>query len=86
MIENIKKMIELDKISSDETIGFFMNVMGKDVLVEYFLKGYADGGAIYKAEKEKLIKEYNFDWRRVSKELWSNNGCNAIYENLKSRQ
>jgi hypothetical protein len=57
--------------------------MGKDMFVGFVLKSYSEGDASYKAQKQALNEEYKFDWRRVDKRLWSENGCNAIYENLK---
>lgn len=82
MIKNIQKMVELEQQASDENLEFFINLMGKEVLTGYMLKGFTNVDSVYQSEKKELMKKHDWDWKRVDKELWSKQGCNTIYNSI----
>ena len=84
MIKNIQAMVELEQKVGDENIEVTIELMGKEILTGYMLKGFTEVDSIYQSEKKELNKKYDWDWRRVHKELWAKQGCNAIYNSILS--
>ena len=82
MIKNIQAMVDLEQKAGDENIEVTIELMGKEILTGYMLKGFTEVDSTYQSEKKELNKQYDWDWKRVHKELWSKQGCNAIYSNI----
>ncbi|MGX1086118.1 hypothetical protein [Pseudomonas sp. AP3_22 TE3818] len=81
-IKNIRKMVDLELAAGDVNIVYNVDVMGRDVLVGYLLKGFASESDDEKSTAKKLNEENNWDWKKTNKKLWSQYGCSTIYESL----
>lgn len=82
MISNIEKMVDLERESKNESTIFFLDIMGEEVFTGYLLRSFTELDAQYKTQKQKLSEQFDHDWRKVNQQLWSTQGCNAIYVNL----
>lgn len=83
IIKNVGKMVDLELAAGDAKFVYNVDVMGRDVLVGYLVKSFADGGDEERSAAKKLNEENNWDWRKTNKQLWSAYGCSTIYENLR---
>lgn len=84
MIENIQKIIDLERKSGSENINITLDLMGRDILTGYMLKSFTEVDSNYQSSKKELKQKYEWDWRKVHKELWLKQGCNAIYNSIHS--
>jgi hypothetical protein len=82
MLSNVEMIVAIESKSENESLNFFLDVMGKDVYTGFLLKGLSELDESYKISKQQLSVQFNHDWRLVNENLWAKQGCNAIYVGL----
>ncbi|WP_394201415.1 hypothetical protein [Shewanella waksmanii] len=81
--DNTDKLIALQLQANDETMLLFLEMLqDRKILLGYMVAIMSEPDKAFEAEKERLKKTYDFDWKIVHQELWSLNGCNAIYSSF----
>ena len=83
MIENVTSMVELEKNSGKTKR--FLEIMPKQILIGFILRSFVDIDQDYQTQKQSLYEQYDWDWKKVNRELWSKQGCNAIYGTINSK-
>ena len=82
MIANIRKSLASELEARSDTVKIMDDMMGREIMIGYFLKSFSEVDQAYRSEKQKLSEDSNWDWKRVNAQLWARHGCNTIYEGL----
>jgi hypothetical protein len=81
--KSVRTLINERVKSNDKNILNFIDMLGnKELVIGYMLAKMSEPSKMFKLNKQELQKKYNYDYKLVNKELWSSNGCSAIYIGL----
>ncbi|MDC5842517.1 hypothetical protein OPW33_24635 [Vibrio europaeus] len=80
---NTDKILGLQLQANDEAMQTLLEMLqDRQILLGYMVAKMSEPDKAFEIEKGKLKKAYDFDWKLVHQELWTTNGCNAIYRSL----
>jgi hypothetical protein len=82
MLRNIRSIVAQERTKPNPTTSFWLETLGEEAFVGYLFKSFSDVSEEYRAERQGLQNQNNFDWRRTHQQLWSKYGCDAIHSQL----
>jgi hypothetical protein len=82
MLRNIRSIVAQERTKPNQGIAFWLETMGEEAFVGYLFKSFSDVSEEYRAERQVLERQNNFDWRLTHQQLWKKYGCDAIHSQL----